>query len=48
MYVRGKIVERSNLYYIVTVGFTGNSPIGDKMHVKLTGISRQGRQEVVK
>ena len=33
-YVRGKIVEDVTPYYIVTVGFTGNSPIkGLKMHV---------------
>ena len=33
-YVRGRIVEDVTPYYIVTVGFTGNSPIkGLKMHV---------------
>ena len=55
-YVRGKIVEDLTPYYIVTVGFTGNSPIkGLKMHVaywdKQAGTARSreieyGRTEI--
>ena len=55
-YVRGKIVEDPTPYYIVTVGFTGNSPIkGLKMHVaywdKQAGTARSreieyGRTEI--
>ena len=55
-YVRGKIVEDLTPYYIVTVGFTGNSPIkGLKMHVaywdKQAGVARSreieyGRTEI--
>ena len=44
-YVRGKVVEDVTPYYIVTVGFTGNSPIkGLKMYVaywdKSAGVQR--------
>ena len=55
-YVRGKVVEDVTPYYIVTVGFTGNSPIkGLKMHVaywdKKAGVQRSreienGRTEI--
>ena len=55
-FVRGKVVEDVTPYYIVTVGFTGNSPIkGLKMHVaywdKKAGVQRSreieyGRTEI--
>ena len=55
-YVRGRIVEDVTPYYIVTVGFTGNSPIkGLKMYVaywdKQAGVQRSreieyGRTEI--
>ena len=55
-YVRGKVVEDVTPYYIVTVGFTGNSPIkGLKMYVaywdKKAGVQRSreiehGRTEI--